>query len=129
MARHTFATDTLTVRPDRDSPTLLRGDVLLSGSSALLALRAARKLPERPPHSPSDGGLYTRPELAGEGPLSILEVCAITGLGRTMISKMIKSGELTARKAGRRTLVMRTDLWIWLASLPVMKPNAPEEGE
>lgn len=64
------------------------------------------------------------PDCSGEGPLSIKEVCRITGLSRTLISAQIRLGKLNAKKAGRRTLVMRTDLRRWLEGLPAVQPNA-----
>ena len=119
MSRSAYATNRQIVRPDQEPSTLLGNDALPPCNSGPFAmLDAALDASKRPPTSPFE-----------EGPLSIDQVCGFTGLGRTMISKMIKSGELTARKAGRRTLVMRTDLWTWLASLPVLKPKASEEGE
>lgn len=42
----------------------------------------------------------------------------ISTLGRTTIYAAIKSGELKARKAGRRTVILDDDLRAWLASLP-----------
>ena len=60
-----------------------------------------------------------------DGPLSIREVCTYTGLSRTKISGEIQVGRLPARKAGRRTLVMRSDLARWLLSLPEIRPTAP----
>ena len=49
---------------------------------------------------------------------SIDESCAIAGVGRTYIYNAIASGDLTARKAGRRTLILRSELEAWLAGLP-----------
>lgn len=43
---------------------------------------------------------------------SIDESCAIAGVGRTYIYNAIAAGDLTARKAGRRTLILRSDLWV-----------------
>lgn len=43
----------------------------------------------------------------------------VTGLGRTKIFEMIRSGELKARKAGRRTLIFDDDLRECLARLPL----------
>ena len=65
-------------------------------------------------------------DLAGDGPLSIYEACAVTGLCRTLISERIKRGEIPARKAGRRTLVMRSDLRNWLDILPQIQPTNPK---
>jgi len=50
--------------------------------------------------------------------LSIAEVGAVAGLGRTKIYEAISDGRLRARKCGKRTLVLRDDLRDFLASLP-----------
>jgi excisionase family DNA binding protein len=49
---------------------------------------------------------------------SIAEVCEIAGIGRTSIYEAINSGELIARKNGRRTVILSDDLRRWLQSLP-----------
>jgi excisionase family DNA binding protein len=51
--------------------------------------------------------------------LSIPEVSSVSGIGRTKIYEAIANGSLIARKAGRRTLVLREDLKAFLAALPV----------
>jgi excisionase family DNA binding protein len=51
--------------------------------------------------------------------LSIAEVGAAAGLGRTKVYEAIAEGKLRARKCGKRTLVLRDDLREFLASLPV----------
>lgn len=50
--------------------------------------------------------------------LSLAEVSAATGLGRTKLYEAISAGKLRARKCGSRTLVLRDDLRAFLASLP-----------
>ncbi|MBX7540326.1 helix-turn-helix domain-containing protein [Qipengyuania sp. GH29] len=42
--------------------------------------------------------------------LSINDACAILGLGRTSVYRMIKDGALQARRIGRRTLILREEL-------------------
>lgn len=49
--------------------------------------------------------------------LSIEEVCSMTGMGRTKIYESIGAGALRAKKWGRRTLVLKTDLEAFLAEL------------
>jgi excisionase family DNA binding protein len=49
---------------------------------------------------------------------SIAEACEIARIGRTSIYEAINSGELIARKNGRRTLILSDDLRRWLQSLP-----------
>jgi excisionase family DNA binding protein len=50
--------------------------------------------------------------------LSIAEVSAVAGIGRTKIYQAIANGSLKARKCGKRTLVLRNELRDFLTSLP-----------
>lgn len=49
--------------------------------------------------------------------LSIEEACSATGLGRTKIYQLIKSGELKAHKIGKRTVILKDDLEEFLNNL------------
>ena len=49
--------------------------------------------------------------------LTITEVCAETNIGKTMVYKLINSGQLLAVKLGKKTLVRRADMLAWLTSL------------
>lgn len=49
--------------------------------------------------------------------LTIEEARAATGLGRTKIYEAINSGALRARKLGKRTLILKSDLEAFLAAL------------
>ena len=49
---------------------------------------------------------------------SISEACARSGIGRTSIYELINTGQLPARKRGRRTLILAGDLQRCLESLP-----------
>ena len=49
---------------------------------------------------------------------TILETCALTGLGRDTIYTAIRDGDLVARKLGRRTLITDDDLRQFLGGLP-----------
>lgn len=49
--------------------------------------------------------------------LSIEEVSAATGLGRTKIYEAIGAGALPAKKWGKRTLILKADLEAFLAGL------------
>jgi excisionase family DNA binding protein len=51
---------------------------------------------------------------------SIAETLALTGLGRDKLYRLINEGQLPARKAGRRTLVLATDLDRFLEALPTI---------
>jgi excisionase family DNA binding protein len=57
------------------------------------------------------------PSLQREG-LSVIEACAIAGIGRTKIYEAISSGALKARKFGKRRIILRSDLHAFLAALP-----------
>ncbi len=49
--------------------------------------------------------------------LSIEEVCVATGLGRTKVYEAINSGILPAKKWGKRTLVLKSDLEGFISGL------------
>jgi excisionase family DNA binding protein len=61
----------------------------------------------------------TEHHLQREG-LSISEATSIAGIGRTKIYEAIAAGEIKARKLGKRTLILRSDLKQFLESLPVV---------
>jgi excisionase family DNA binding protein len=56
--------------------------------------------------------------LPNRAAFSVAEVCAQTGLGRDAVYNAIKTGQLGARKLGRRNLITQKDLHRFLASLP-----------
>lgn len=49
--------------------------------------------------------------------LTITEVCAETNIGKTMVYRLINSGQLLAVKLGKKTLIRRADMETWLSSL------------
>jgi excisionase family DNA binding protein len=49
---------------------------------------------------------------------SIPEVMCILGLCRDSVYKLIREGRLPARKIGRRTVVLETDIQAFLEGLP-----------
>jgi excisionase family DNA binding protein len=57
---------------------------------------------------------------------TIHETCALTGIGRDTIYALIRSGKLTARKLGRRTLITDDDLRQFLTGLP--RAGGHEQG-
>ena len=63
-----------------------------------------------------------RPEITPRSRVaySVAETMALSGLGRDTIYKAIHAGRLPARKMGRRTIVLASDLQAFLESLPVM---------
>lgn len=50
--------------------------------------------------------------------VTIREATTLSGLGKTTIFKLLRTGKLTRRKAGRKTLVMLDELRGFLDSLP-----------
>ena len=59
--------------------------------------------------------------IAARTAYSVAEVMAQSGLGRDTIYKEIHKGQLKARKSGRRTIVLASDLQAFLEALPVME--------
>jgi excisionase family DNA binding protein len=56
--------------------------------------------------------------------LTIPDAVKATDMSRTSIYEALKRGDLTARKAGRRTLISFADLQAYLASLPEYRAGA-----
>lgn len=56
--------------------------------------------------------------------VSIPDAVKATGISRSAIYLALKRGDLTARKAGRRTLILFDDLQAYLASLPTFQAGA-----
>tara|TARA_R110002020_G_C16275673_1_gene771440 strand:+ start:1270 stop:1458 length:189 start_codon:yes stop_codon:yes gene_type:complete len=56
--------------------------------------------------------------------VTIPDAVKATGMSRTSIYEALKRGDLTARKAGRRTLISFADLEAYLASLPTYRAEA-----
>lgn len=50
--------------------------------------------------------------------LSIDQFCDQVGVGRTKAYELINSGELKAKKIGRRTIIPRSCVEAWQESLP-----------
>jgi excisionase family DNA binding protein len=65
--------------------------------------------------------MNTSTEMLQPEGLSIVEACRIAGIGRTKIYEAIAAGSLKARKFGKRTLILRTDLQSFLSGLPVVE--------
>jgi excisionase family DNA binding protein len=53
--------------------------------------------------------------------LSIPGTVEVSGLSRSSIYEALKRGDLTAVKAGRRTLIRFSDLEAYMASLPAYR--------
>lgn len=60
--------------------------------------------------------------------LSIEQVQEISGLGRTKIYELINSGALSARKLGKRTLILKNDLEEFLSGLPKYANKKEQTG-
>lgn len=50
--------------------------------------------------------------------LTVNEACAYSRTGRTALYAAINSGSLLARKRGRRTVILTSDLKDWVEGLP-----------
>ena len=57
--------------------------------------------------------------------LSVPDACAMVGIGRTKLYALLAEGQITARKAGTRTLIERASLTAWAAALPAATFRAP----
>ena len=53
--------------------------------------------------------------------VTIPDAVKISGMSRSALYEALKRGDLTARKAGRRTLISFADLEAYLASLPTYR--------
>lgn len=62
-----------------------------------------------------------QPDGGGRLALGIPDVSRLTGLGRTTIYAAIKTGDLVARKFGRRTVILASDLQAFLNALPTVR--------
>ena len=56
--------------------------------------------------------------------VTIPDAVKMSGMSRTSIYEALKRGDITARKAGRRTLISFADLQAYLASLPEYRAGA-----
>jgi hypothetical protein len=56
--------------------------------------------------------------------LSIRAASKVSGIGRTSLYAAIKAGKLIARKCGKRTIILQSDLINWLNSLPASVTTA-----
>jgi excisionase family DNA binding protein len=55
----------------------------------------------------------------GKISFSISEAAIVTSLSRSFIYNALSNQELQGRKAGSRTIILRTDLEKWLQTLPL----------
>ena len=56
--------------------------------------------------------------------LTIAEAAFAAGIGRSRLYEAIADGQLTARKFGARTVILRSDLNSFLDALPAMNGDA-----
>ena len=52
---------------------------------------------------------------------TVAEACAASRAGRTALYEAIRTGALTARKRGRRTLILADDLRHWIDGHPAVQ--------
>jgi excisionase family DNA binding protein len=60
---------------------------------------------------------------------TIAEACAAARAGRTAIYAAIGEGALTARKCGRKTLILAEDLRRWVENLPAISRNGNQSRQ
>jgi excisionase family DNA binding protein len=53
---------------------------------------------------------------------TIAQAAKAAGIGRSTLYAELSAGKLQARKLGRRTLILASDLSCWLSSLPTLRP-------
>ena len=56
--------------------------------------------------------------------VTIPDAVKATGMSRTRLYELLQQNKITARKAGRRTLISFADLEAYLASLPAYRAEA-----
>jgi excisionase family DNA binding protein len=56
---------------------------------------------------------------------TVREAITTAGVRKTSLYAAIRRGELSARKSGRRTLILRDDLHAWLERLPTLELKRP----
>jgi excisionase family DNA binding protein len=59
---------------------------------------------------------------------TVAEACVVARAGRTAIYEAIRSGELVARKRGRKTIILADDLRLWIERLPRLERNPGQTG-
>lgn len=59
---------------------------------------------------------------------SVKETSQATGIGLTKLYQLINSGALKARKIGKRTIILKEDLEIFLSSLEAYPASKQDSG-
>jgi len=52
--------------------------------------------------------------------MSVSEFCRWASIGRTKMYAEVKTGRITPRKIGAKTIILRSDAEAWLRSLPTV---------
>jgi predicted DNA-binding transcriptional regulator AlpA len=63
------------------------------------------------------------PAQAASGVFSVNDFCQWVGIGRTAVYAEMKAGRLSAKKVGRRTIILRSEAERWLSSLPPQRQH------
>jgi excisionase family DNA binding protein len=58
---------------------------------------------------------------------TISEACVVARAGRTSLYQAIRDGALTARKRGRKTLILADDLREWIERLPTIEAKTARD--
>lgn len=70
---------------------------------------------------PRDGNEARRMEPAA---FDVMGAARYIGMGKTSLYAEIKAGNIVAKRFGRRTVIPRSELDNWLASLPKLRKTA-----
>jgi hypothetical protein len=90
--------------------------------------RSGEHSTHRTPEAPDLVRSQTMPPPTGPPALAYntFQAAKVAGICRSLLYREIAAGRLIARKHGRRTIILDTDLRAWLAALPRMSASGAD---